>query len=83
MPAAHWCAEKQNAGNPRFPPMGLGLRLNAGYDTSDFSPEVRVRLDGLRKYGMVVADEGVDWMISSVPDPRWTMSCWLTGPAPI
>lgn len=71
LPATHWCAEEQNAGNPRLPPMGLRLRLKASYDTSGFSPEIRVILEGLKKYGMIVADEGVDWMISGVPDPRW------------
>ena len=35
-----------------------------------FSPEVQAILKGLKKYGMFVADNGIDWAISVAPDPR-------------
>lgn len=50
--------------------MGERLRLKADFDISSFSPEVRAILKGLKKYGMFVADNGIDWAISVAPDPR-------------
>ena len=43
-----------------------------------FSPEVQAILKGLKKYGMFVADNGIDWAISVAPDRasrRCTRSC--------
>jgi hypothetical protein len=54
-----------------LPPMGLRLRMKAGYDCSGFSAEVQVICDALKRYGMFVADNGSDWFISGAPDPRW------------
>jgi hypothetical protein len=51
--------------------MGLRLRLKAGFDTSAFPPQARVVLEALKRYGMVVADNGSNWYISGAPDPRW------------
>ena len=38
---------------------------------SGFPPEAQVILRALKKYGMIVADNGGDWFISGAPDPRW------------
>ena len=40
------------------------------FDISGFSPEVQAILKGLKKYGMFVADNGIDWAISVAPDER-------------
>ena len=58
-------------GAPEDPPMGMRVRLRADFDTRGFSPEVRVILEALKKYGMVLADNGSDWFISGEPDERW------------
>ena len=50
--------------------MGERLRLRRDFDISGFSPEVQAILKGLKKYGMFVADNGIDWAISVAPDPR-------------
>ena len=50
--------------------MGERLRLKADVDISGFSPEVQAILKGLKKYGMFVADNGIEWAISVAPDPR-------------
>jgi hypothetical protein len=71
LPATHWCADPDSAGNWDLPPMGLRVRLKADYDISPFPPELQVILKALKKYGMIVADEGGDWYITGVPDPRW------------
>jgi chitodextrinase len=54
-----------------YPPMGQRFRLKASFDTSTFSPETRVILTALKKYGMFLADNGSAWYISGVPDDRW------------
>lgn len=56
---------------PDYPPMGLRVRLRADFDISGFSPMVRVILQGLKTYGMILADNGAPWYISGAPDERW------------
>jgi hypothetical protein len=66
-PATHYASRHEN---PEYPRMGERLRLKAEFDISLFSPEVQAILKGLKKYGMFVADNGIDWAISVAPDPR-------------
>jgi uncharacterized protein (TIGR03437 family) len=54
-----------------FPPMGQRFRLKAGFDISGYSPVVHVILRGLKKYGMILADNGSSWYIGGAPDDRW------------
>jgi hypothetical protein len=71
---AHWWPARHDASDltgPQYPPMGLRVRLRADYDISGFSPEVQVILQGLKTYGMILADNGSSWFISGVPDERW------------
>ena len=68
-PATHYASSDTNTS---LPPMGLRLRLRAGYDISGFPAEVQVILRALKKYGMIVADNGSSWYISGAPDPRWS-----------
>ncbi|HVP25392.1 MAG TPA: hypothetical protein VMS81_05365, partial [Methanomicrobiales archaeon] len=51
--------------------MGQRFRLKAGFDFSGFSPETRAILAALKKYGMILADNGGAWFITGVPDDRW------------
>lgn len=67
-PATHAAS---NSSNVNYPPMGLRVRLKAGFDITGFSPHVQVILKALKKYGMFVADNGSNWYISGSPDPRW------------
>lgn len=67
-PATHWASSSKD---PNLPPMGLRVRLRADYDISGFPKEVQVILTCLKKYGMLLADNGGDWFISGAPDPRW------------
>jgi hypothetical protein len=68
-PARHF-ASSLTAAN--LPPMGLRLRLRGDFATAGFPPQARVVLEALKRYGMVVADNGSDWFISGAPDPRWS-----------
>jgi hypothetical protein len=67
-PATHFAS---SSGDPRLPPMGLRLRLKAGYDLSGFSGPALVILTALERYGKIVADNGSNWYLSGTSDPRW------------
>lgn len=68
LPATHWAATSSNA---NAAPMGMRLRLKAGYDISGFPPQARTVLAALKKYGMILADNGSGVFISGAPDERW------------
>jgi hypothetical protein len=67
-PARHQASDQTD---PNLPPMGLRVRLRADFDTSGFPRPVRIVLTALKRYGMIVADNGANWYISGAPDPRW------------
>jgi hypothetical protein len=67
-PASHWAA---NSSNASAAPMGMRLRLKASYDISGFSKSNQVILTALKKYGMIMADNGSSMYISGAPDSRW------------
>jgi hypothetical protein len=67
-PARHFAS---NNTNPNLPPMGMRVRLKASFDISRFSPAMQVILRALKKYGMILADNGSNWYVSGAPDPRW------------
>ncbi|OAI52258.1 hypothetical protein AYO44_16655 [Planctomycetaceae bacterium SCGC AG-212-F19] len=66
-PATHYASRDTDENLPR---MGERIRLKKDFDIRGFSPEAQAILKGLKKYGMFVADNGLDWTISVVPDPR-------------
>ena len=66
-PATHYASRDTDENLPR---MGERLRLKKDFDISGFSPEAQAILKGLKKYGMFVADNGLDWTISVAPDSR-------------
>ncbi len=67
-PARHAASDKSGA---NYPPMGLRLRLKANVDISHYSKQSKVILTALKKYGMILADNGSAYYISGAPDPRW------------
>ena len=58
-------------GDPNLPPMGLRLRLEASYSLRGFHGQALVILRALRRYGMLVADNGSSWYVSGTADRRW------------
>ena len=54
-----------------LPPMGLRVRLKASFSTAGFGPQARVVLAALKRYGMILADNGSPWYITGAPSPRW------------
>lgn len=67
-PARHYASSLTGS---QYPPMGQRFRLKANFDISSFSPKIQVILRCLKKYGMILADNGSSWFISGVPDERW------------
>ena len=51
--------------------MGQRFRLKASFDISSFSPAMRVILTAMKRYGIILADNGSAWYVSGAPDPRW------------
>ena len=66
-PATHYASQKTDVNLPR---MGERFRLRKDFDTTRFSREVRIILDALKRYGMMTADNGIDWAVSIAPDER-------------
>lgn len=67
-PARHYASSLTGSS---YPPMGQRFRLKASFDVSTFSTEVQVILRAMKKYGLILADNGSAWYISGVPDERW------------
>jgi uncharacterized repeat protein (TIGR01451 family) len=67
-PARHYAS---SITDPKYPPMGLRVRLRGNYDISSFSAVNQVILQALKRYGMMLADNGSAWYISGAPDARW------------
>ncbi len=68
-PARHYASA---ATAPGLPPMGLRVRLKASVDTSGFPKQARVVLEALKRYGMILADNGANWYVTGAPDPGWS-----------
>jgi hypothetical protein len=67
-PASH-CAG--DTSNPSAPPMGLRLRLKAGYGLGNFSDAAKTIALAMKRYGLIVADNGSNWFFSGASDRRW------------
>jgi len=66
-PATHYGTST----DPNTPPYGTRLRLRADFDVSGYHGEAQVILEALKKYGMIVADQGSSWFITGASDARW------------
>lgn len=67
-PARHFASSSTNV---NYPPMGMRVRLKSSFDISGYPPSAQVILVALKKYGMIVADNGSNWYITGAPDSRW------------
>ena len=67
-----WPARHQaGTADPLVPPMGERFRLQASFDESGFSAQARVILEGMKHYGLILADNGSNWFFQGVQDARW------------
>ena len=68
-PATHLAS---SSSDPDLPPMGLRLRLKASFPLSSYRGQALVILRALKRYGLIVADNGSSWYITGAPNPHWT-----------
>jgi hypothetical protein len=67
-PARHFASELTD---PDLPAMGQRLRLKRGFDISRFPRQSRIVLRALKRYGMILADNGSSWYVSGAPSRGW------------
>jgi hypothetical protein len=67
-PARHFASSSPD---PALPPMGLRVRLKASVDISRLPKQARIVAEALKRYGMILADNGSPWYISGAPDRHW------------
>lgn len=71
---AHIYPARHDAGSygcTSYPPMGLRVRLKASVDISAFPKQARTILTALKRYGMLLADNGSPWYVTGVPSAGW------------
>jgi hypothetical protein len=67
-PARHFASSRTDS---NLPPMGMRVRLKRDFDVSSYPAEVQVMLNAMKRYGMLLADNGTGWFVSGAPDSRW------------
>jgi hypothetical protein len=67
-PARHFAS---SSGDPNLPAMGQRFRLKRSFDTSRYPRQARIVLEALKRYGMILADNGSPWYISGAPARGW------------
>jgi hypothetical protein len=67
-PASHCAGDTSSAAAP---PMGLRLRLKPGYGLGGFSGPAKTIATAMKRYGLIVADNGSNWYFSGSSDRRW------------
>ena len=66
-----WPASHRAGSTTGAPPLGARLRLKAAKDISGFSAEMQRIFRAMKRYGLIVADNGSDMYISGTMDGRW------------
>jgi hypothetical protein len=67
-PARHYASSNTSTA---YPPMGARFRLRSGFDISTYSATNQIILKALKKYGIMLADNGSAWYISGAPNSNW------------
>lgn len=67
----HPATHDAGSDDPGLPPMGLRVRLAASFDISGFHGAAKVILTAMKRYGMLLADNGSGWFFQGASDPRW------------
>ncbi len=67
-PARHQASTQTGS---QYPPMGQRFRLKSSFDVSRASPAGQIILTAMKKYGIILADNGSAWYVTGVSDSRW------------
>lgn len=68
LPATHFASSNSD---PTLPAMGMRLRLKADYPIGNLTGQALVIARAMRRYGLIVADNGGNWFFQGAPDPGW------------
>lgn len=68
-----WPARHQagSSSSPSLPPMGLRVRLKKNVSLRGLPGQAKVIARAMKRYGLMLADNGSPWYVSGAPDPRW------------
>jgi hypothetical protein len=67
-PARHYAS---SITDPAYPPMGQRFRLKSSFNSSGYPYQAKIVLEALKKYGMILSDNGAPWYVTGVPDEQW------------
>jgi hypothetical protein len=67
-PARHIAGDSHS---PNVPAMGQRFRLRASFNVSGFPRPARIILTALKRYGMIVADDGAPLYLDGPPNEHW------------
>ena len=67
-PARH---DAGSVSDPSYPPMGARFRLKASFPVSGYRADTRTVLLAMKRYGLVLADNGSPWYFQGTADDRW------------
>jgi len=68
LPATHYASSLSGV---NYMPMGARLRMKSSVDVSYFPEQARIIAQGLKKFGIILADNGLDWDVCGAADSRW------------
>ncbi len=68
-----WPARHQagSSSDPSLPPMGLRVRLKRSTSLRGLPRQARVIATAMKRYGLMLADNGSPWYVTGAPHPRW------------
>jgi hypothetical protein len=71
---SHLWPARHDAGtcNPLYPPMGARFRLKASFSLRGFGRAARIVLTAMKRFGLILADNGSNWFFQGTEDSRWT-----------
>jgi hypothetical protein len=67
-PARH---DAGSTNNRAYPPMGARFRLKSSYSAARLSPKARIVVRAMKKYGLVLADNGSPWFFQGEQNRNW------------
>jgi hypothetical protein len=73
----HLWPARHDAGSERswdYPPMGARFRLRAAYHPSGFGSKAMAVVRAMKRYGLVLADNGSPWFFQGEQNKRWPNS---------
>jgi hypothetical protein len=67
-PARHQAGASRD---PSLPPMGARFRLKKRFPMAGYHPETRIVLRAMKRYGLILADNGSNWFFGGAEDIGW------------